>query len=421
MSTSNTHNFNVTANDIITEALSLIGVLGIGESLDASESADALRTLNMMLKSGAWQGRNGIWLNEELFLFFGNEQIKYSIGPTGDHCSIGAAKTELSAAASSGASSVTIDATTGFSDTFDRDGIVEAVTVTGATLTIALDGALAVGGIATLSGQRKVLIYAAGDESGKAFAVVGQDSSGNAVTETITGPNAGTVYSTNTFKTITSVTANAATAGNIEVGQVGDHVGIELDDNTLHWTFIAAALSTTLSLVTALTDDAAIDNHVYSYTIKAPRPIEIVESRLHKAFDTDVPLITTGRLDYELLSDKASTGPVNQVFYDKQLINGEMLVWPSPVDMQEYLKFSAKIPIEDMTELTNDFAVAQEFFLPAAWNLAILLGPKHEKSIDAMMRDKADELLKEAMLTDTDDTPVFIQVSHQNTRSRGRW
>ncbi len=418
MTTSGTHNFNVTGLDIITEALSLLGVIAIGAPIEASESADALRTLNMMLKSGAWQGRNGIWLNEELFLFFGNEQIKYSIGPTGDHCSIGAAKTELAAAASSGANSVTIDATTGFSDTFDRDGISKASTPA-AVGALTLDGALAVGGIATLSGQRKILIYSDGDDSGVTFAVVGQNSSGVAVTEIITGPNTTTVYSSNEYKTVTSVTISTAGTGNIEVGQVGDHVGIEQDDNTLHWTFIAAALSTTLSLVTALTDDAAIDNHVYSYTIKAPRPIEIIESRLHKAFDTDVPLIVGGRGDYELLSDKTSPGPVNQVFYDKQLINGEMNVWPAPVDMQEYLKFSAKIPIEDMTELTNDFAVAQEFYLAMAWHLAILLGPKHEKSIDPMMRDKADELLQEAMVTDTDDTPVFIQVSNRHTR--GRW
>ena len=415
MATSGTYVFNATAGDIIKEALGIIGEYDPTESIPDSESNDALRTLNMMLK--LWEHKVGLWTVRELYLFFQADTIRYNLGITGDHFTETAVKTEVATAASSGASSVVIDATTDFNDTFDRDGLVTSTTPSGAG-TVTLDGDLVTNAIATLSGQRKVLIFSDGDESGVVFSLVGQNTAGVAVTENITGPNTTTVYSANEYKTVTSVTINGAGTGNIEVGQVGDHVGIELDDDSLHWTFIAGALSTTLPLVTALTDTAALDNHVYSYKIKAPRPIELIETRLHKSDAQDVPLITAGRLDYELLSNKRISGTVNQVFYDKQLGNGVMEVWPMPSDMKDYLKFTAKIPIQDMVNLTDDFEVAKEWFLPIAWALAPLLAPKYEKPIDPAMLLMAETLYDEAMDADTENTSSYLQIG-QGWHGRG--
>ena len=61
-----------------------------------------------------------------------------------------------------------------------------------------------------------------GDESGKTFVVVGTDMSGNAQTETITGPGANaTVLGSKTFKTISSITPSADTTGNVTMGVTG--------------------------------------------------------------------------------------------------------------------------------------------------------------------------------------------------------
>ncbi|KKM86594.1 hypothetical protein LCGC14_1277510, partial [marine sediment metagenome] len=210
--------------------------------------------------------------------------------------------------------------------------------------------------------------------------------------------------------------------GNIEIGQVGDHVGIELDDGTLQWTFIGGALSTTLTLIDALTDDVAVDNHVYSYKIKVPRPISVVETRLHRADGQDVPIVLTGRLDYELLSLKTTEATPNQVYYDKQLINADLLVWPVPIDMQEYLKFTARLPIQDIINLTDGFDIAQEFFLAIAWNLAPLIAPKHEKPVDLEMALIAKNMLEEALAGDSEDASVFFQVGgYGNYIDHGRY
>jgi hypothetical protein len=410
MATSGSYDFNVTGNDILEESLGLVGIYAAGESIDATIAGKCLRTLNLMLK--AMQRKLGLWLNRELSLFLQDDQIKYSIGPTGDHCAESAVKTEVATAASSAATSVVIDSSTGFGDNFDRNGIfLSATPSAGGALT--LDGTLVSNAVATLSSQRKILIYSAGDESGRTFTVAGENEHGVSVTEDITGGNATTVYSTETYKKITSISVDAACAGNIEIGQVGDHVGIELDDGTVQWTYIVAALSTTLTLLDALTDDVAVDNHVYSYTTKTRRPIEIIEARLVKASGYHTPLSIMGRHDYQTLSDKTAEGTPNQIYYDKQLTNGVMYVWQEPDDVQEYIQMTARIPIQDVDATTDNFEVADELFEMIAWNLAIRLFPKFGKPMDPLVKLTAKEMYDDAMAADSEDVPVQIQIDRR--------
>lgn len=73
---------------------------------------------------------------------------------------------------------------------------------------------------ATFTGStaRQVTIVTAADESAKTFVVTGTDANGNTISESITGPNAGTATSTNYFRTVTSVTISANAAGALTVG-----------------------------------------------------------------------------------------------------------------------------------------------------------------------------------------------------------
>jgi len=72
-----------------------------------------------------------------------------------------------------------------------------------------------------LDKQRRLLITAAGDESSNTFTVVGTNSAGFAVSEVITGPNASTTQSNIDFKTVSTITALATTAGTLSVGTNG--------------------------------------------------------------------------------------------------------------------------------------------------------------------------------------------------------
>lgn len=75
---------------------------------------------------------------------------------------------------------------------------------------------------ATIPGQNgvgyKVSITSDGNELTKGFTVTGVASNGAAITETVTGPNATSTTTTNYFASVSGVSVNAATAGNVSVG-----------------------------------------------------------------------------------------------------------------------------------------------------------------------------------------------------------
>lgn len=82
--------------------------------------------------------------------------------------------------------------------------------------------------VAYLGTPSRIYITGGSDESGKTFTVSGYGFSASggpyAVTETITGPNASVVSSSNIYSQIISITVSAATTGAITVGHYGTTV-----------------------------------------------------------------------------------------------------------------------------------------------------------------------------------------------------
>lgn len=109
----------------------------------------------------------------------------------------------------------------------DQDGIAAAQTL-GAAGALTLNGAL-VDGPETMNGrrivilpgiQRTVTVFSSADLSAVDFTITGFDLRGNAVTETIAGPDTTPTTNTTTaeFHIITGVTASAAVASAVEIG-----------------------------------------------------------------------------------------------------------------------------------------------------------------------------------------------------------
>jgi len=104
-------------------------------------------------------------------------------------------------------------------DNTDDNAICAAQAVAGAGA-LTLNGAYVTGGVAVLDYARRLDQITAGDDSGITFTYVGTDANGIAQTEVVTG-GAGTPSTETTtkyFKTITSITASGAAAGNVTVG-----------------------------------------------------------------------------------------------------------------------------------------------------------------------------------------------------------
>jgi hypothetical protein len=109
----------------------------------------------------------------------------------------------------------------------DADGIATAQTpAAGGAQNLTLDGALSSGGSYT-SGDgagRQISVTAAANDSARTLTITGTDSDGNAQTETMTGAelNITTTESAKYWNTVTQVSVDDDTAGNISVGTVDE-------------------------------------------------------------------------------------------------------------------------------------------------------------------------------------------------------
>lgn len=68
---------------------------------------------------------------------------------------------------------------------------------------------------------RRVILTSGGNDSGITWTVVGTNASGNRITDTFAGANAGVAQSTSDFVTVTSITPSAAVATTVTAGTNG--------------------------------------------------------------------------------------------------------------------------------------------------------------------------------------------------------
>ncbi|MGB1214610.1 MAG: hypothetical protein ACPG4X_14695 [Pikeienuella sp.] len=151
MTSSGSVDFDQTGNQIIKDALVKISVIDSLEDPTASEMTGARRQLNRMVK--AWQTKGvHLWTRREAYLFVQKSQAAYNIGPSStEHTALieDAVRTELSADAASGASSISVDSTSGIAVSDNIGVVLDDNTIQWFTVS-AIPGAITLSG--TLSG-----------------------------------------------------------------------------------------------------------------------------------------------------------------------------------------------------------------------------------------------------------------------------
>jgi len=309
MATSGSIDFSLNRNEIIKEAMDLIGVLSIGENPTDAEVATCSRSLNMMLKTWTTSGIH-LWTQETGTLWLVEGQAKYLLG--------------------SGATSA--NWTTSYTET-----------------TLSADEAAA--------------------------------------------------------QTTLSVTTSAGMTA-------ADIIGIVLDDDSIQWTTIDSVPNSTSVVVDdALTGVAAEDNVVYWYTTRAERPIKIVNIYRRDTSGNDIPLSPPiARDTYEALPDKDLQGTPNSYYYDPQITQGGLYVWPTADDDKNHILFVVfQRTIEDMDASTDDFDLPQEWAETISYNLAVRIAPKFDAPLRADTKETAKELKEELETWDSEPVSIFFQ------------
>ena len=158
-----------------------------------------------------------------------------------------------------------------------------------------------------------------------------------------------------------------------------DFIGVVTDAGTIEWKTLTVVDADTITLSGALTDDAAAGNYVYTYTSKLNRPLRIMSAYtkdISSNVDTSVKVIS--QEEYDTLSIKTAESSVpNQLYYNPQLDQGLVYMWPEPSDMRQLMYIRHVRPIEDFDASGDTPDLPQEWYLPLTWNLAALLCTKY--------------------------------------------
>lgn len=194
-----------------------------------------------------------------------------------------------------------------------------------------------------------------------------------------------------------------------------DYIGVELDDGTMHWTTVSSVTdSDTVVLTDALPSAAAIDNVVYFYTTKIPKPLAITNAFLREhSSSNDVELDIISREEYWNLGTKTTEGTVTQIYFDPRRDDSEVRVYAEPTDVTDYLVLICQFPFDDMDAAANTPDFPQEWFETVVWNLAVRLMYKFGGAVTRDRRQEirsiAKEMLNNSLAFDAEKTSIFFQ------------
>jgi hypothetical protein len=177
-------------------------------------------------------------------------------------------------------------------------------------------------------------------------------------------------------------TAAVAGAGTITVDSDdaitnGDYIGIELDDGTMQWTTVnGVPVANVVTLTAVLTDAAAVDNVVFSYTTKAQRPLDILDIRRRNTNGQDSEILRISRSEYMQIANKSTTGKATIAFYDAQMNNGRLYLWPTCNDVSDRILMTIKRTVYDFDAIADTPDFPQEWFRTLKFNLAVEMAPE---------------------------------------------
>jgi hypothetical protein len=184
-------------------------------------------------------------------------------------------------------------------------------------------------------------------------------------------------------------TAGAASDGTIEVDSI---TGISASDN--QWTTVnGAPTGTTVTLTASLTGAAAVDNHVYTYTSIAQRPLRILDARIKINDGNETPVNLISREEYFDQPSKSSQGKASQFYYNPTTTNGTLYVWPTSNGAEDTIHLTAQRQLQDLDSATDNLDFPQEWELAVTYSLADLLITSYG---DAISPQKAERISAKA-------------------------
>lgn len=143
--------------------------------------------------------------------------------------------------------------------------------------------------------------------------------------------------------------------------------------------------------------------------------LDIVEFVIEDAPE-EIPVAKINMDDYANLPDKWFLGRPVQYWFDKQIPQPSMTVWPAPqkqFTFNQYVLYVNRY-IQDVGSLTDEIEVPQRWQLAIMTELARNLAmeiPEVKPEVLMILGPEADKLLKDAWASETDGSPTYLRAN----------
>lgn len=220
-----------------------------------------------------------------------------------------------------------------------------------------------------------------------------------------TGAHASTEWWSTTLNADAVVTATSLTVVSTADMTVGDYIGVEQSDNTLHWSTIASITdATTVVINDGLTVAAESGAVVWNYTTRLDQPVKVYSANYRSRDDRDVPMEEISYQTYFELPNKDNTGTPVSYNFDKQRDYSVIRVWLTPANVKFTMVITFARKLQDFVDPTDNPDFPQEWYECIIHNAAVRVAKWYGKNKGEKYQDlKADAAAYLAEMLDFDD------------------
>lgn len=143
--------------------------------------------------------------------------------------------------------------------------------------------------------------------------------------------------------------------------------------------------------------------------VDTPRPLRLISARRQDSSGTEIDVDVVSRQEYMSLPTKSTQSPVNTVYYDPQLDNGVLYVWPTGATGNLTLICTFQRPLEDFDATANTPDFPQEWYLLLVYQLGVLAAPLFGVQPSQLVIAMSQQLMTELEAWDEEPTSLFIQ------------
>ena len=144
--------------------------------------------------------------------------------------------------------------------------------------------------------------------------------------------------------------------------------------------------------------------------VNIAQPLRIIDAQRRSSSNIDTSMILMTRQEYDNQSSKFSNGTPVQYYYDPQLTQGNLYVWPVP-SSNTNIVIVYQDQYDDMDSNTDTLEFPNRWLEAAKWNLAIRLAPEYGRQLDPVVAQMAVVSLESAQMEGYEEGSIRFRPS----------